>query len=128
MKTQLQPFQVSHMENGAIQIERFPESHKSPCEEAVIAPSGHVLYQLESSVRLARLGSVFIIKRQRVILTLNLDPMIMKTYPRQERSKRVGSTLTRPGLLRGMSRAGTTTSKLGKSQTHRYPQPLSTNL
>ena len=58
------------MENGAIQIERFPESHKSPCEEAVIAPSGHVLYQLESSVRLARFGSVFIIKRRRVILTL----------------------------------------------------------
>jgi hypothetical protein len=116
------------MENGAIQIERFPESHESPCEDAVIAPSGHVLYQLESSVRLGHLGSVFIVKRQRVILTLNLDPMFLKTYPHQERSKKVGSTLTRPGLLRGMSRAGTTMSKLGKSQTHRNSQLLSTNL
>jgi len=90
------------MENGAIQIERFAESHQSPCEEAVIAPSGHVLYQLESSVRIVRPGSVFITRRQHALLTLTLEPMVTKTSPRQERSKKVGSTLTRPGLLRGM--------------------------
>jgi hypothetical protein len=116
------------MENGAIQIKRFPESHQSPCEEAVIASSGHVLYQLQSSVRLGHIGSVLILRRQRVTLTLTLDPMLMKIYPCQERSKRVGSTLPRPGLLRGMLRAGATMSKLGKSQTHLNAQPLCTSL